>query len=183
MKHFFVFALFVLMFAALHNPAVAQISMSRPLYEPSTRFVEKDFAWSAQKGTGVIAGRATLRSPGGYIQTADGEEVTLIAKNAYTDEIVLKTREEGFFDEYQNVKKDSKYDKYRITQMADKKGGFRFENLPAGDWYIVTRVIWYTRDQTSQVHLNGGLLWGEISIFKGQVRDDIELDSTIHMAK
>ncbi|PCI40424.1 MAG: hypothetical protein COB46_06875 [Rhodospirillaceae bacterium] len=183
MKRFFVFALFVLMFAAHHNPVAAQITMSRPLYEPSTRFVEKDFKWSAKKGTGVISGLATLRSPGGYIQTADGEEVTLIAKNAYTDEIVSKTREDGFFDEYLNVKKNPKYDKYRITQMADKKGGFRFENLPAGKWYIVTRVIWYTRDQTSQMHVNGGLLWGEISLSDGQVRDDIKLNSIIHMTK
>ena len=177
--------LFMFMFVVLghQNDAQAQITVPKPYYEPTKPFVEDDFTWSLSKGTGVIAGRGLLRGPGGYMQTAAGEEVALIAKTPYTDEIVAVSRKKGFFDEYTNVDKDPNYNKYRLSQTADAEGRFRFENLPAGQWYIVTRVIWYVRDQNSQVHLQGGLLWGQITIADGEVRDDVKLESLDRLAQ
>lgn len=183
MKKFFIGILFFVFLLALPHEGTAQIAMPKPLYILDEQFVEGDFKWSKGKGTGVIAGLGTLRTPGGYIKTAVNEEVTLVAKTPYTDEIVAATRTEGFFETYTNVQKDPAYNQYRYTQTADKDGRFRFENLPAGDWYIVTRVYWITRDETSQAHLHGGLLWGQITLLEGQVREDIHLNSTKYMAK
>ena len=175
--------MFVVLGLGHQTDALAQITMGKPYYEPTEPFVEDDFTWSLSKGTGVIAGRGLLRGPGGYMQTAVGEDVVLIAKTPYTDEIVAVSRKEGFFEEYTNVHKDPNYNKYRLRQTADAEGKFRFENLPAGQWYIVTRVIWYVRDQNSQVHLQGGLLWGQITIADGEVRDDVKLESLDHIAQ
>ena len=180
-----VFVLFLFGFVMFGVPvgAVAQIAMPKPLYILSETFVEDDFKWSKRQGTGVIAGLGSLRAQGGFLKSAVGEEVTLVAKTPYTDEIVAATRTEDFFESYLNVQKDPNYNQYRLSQTADKDGRFRFENLPAGEWYIVTRVVWYTRDETSQVHLHGGLLWGQISIVEGEVRDDVQLNSTKSLAK
>lgn len=169
--------LFILL-VGVQTQAVAQITISKPNYELVSEFSNDDFAWSLEKGTGVIAGQGYLKTKGGFVQTAVGEEVALIPRNAYTDEIVSVTRTEGFFDQYSNVSKDVDYNQYRRQQTADEKGRFRFEGLPAGEYYIVTRVIWYTRDQNSKVSLHGGLLWGQIKIADGEVRENIRLNST-----
>jgi len=183
MKRLFVLFLFGIAWLGFQVDALAQIAIPRPMYELTESFVEDDFVWSLTKGTGVIAGQGFLRAPGGFIKTAEEEEVTLVAKTPYTDEIVAATRQDGFFDKYTNVQKDLNYSLYRRVQTADKEGRFRFENLPAGEWYIVTKVIWYMQDESSNYSYGGGLVWGQITIGEGEVRDNVELNSTVHLAK
>jgi len=174
--------LVVVVLVGWHAQAGAQITISKPNYEPVTEFSNDDFAWSLEKGAGVIAGQGYLKTEGGFIQTAVGEEVALIPKTAYTDEIVNTTRTDGFFEQYTNVNKHIDYNQYRRQQTADEKGRFRFEGLAAGTYYIVTRVIWYTRDQNSKVSLHGGLLWGQIQIGDGEVRENVKLNSITEIA-
>lgn len=183
-KH--VWVLIVCAFAWAYAPgATAQISVqpTLPLYEPTAPFVESDFAWALQPGTGVIAGQGVLRAQGGILMLATGETVTLVPKTPFTDDIVAATRTEGFFDRFDNAKKPPAYEKYRRVVIADDQGYFRFENLPAGEWYIVTRVLWLTSDQLGQSILNGGLMWGQITLKDGEVRDDLKLDSTTELIR
>lgn len=184
--------LFSLMVLGIHADAFAQIGPAKPLspekvaekplYEPQTKFSSADNAWALKKGTSSISGQGFLKAQGGFIQTAAGETVTLVPKSPYTDEIVSVTRQDGFFEDYSGVQKDPQYEPFRRVIVADKNGAFRFEGLPVGDWYIATRVIWFTRDQLGQVALNGGLLWGVLTTTEGQALENIKLNSTVEMA-
>ncbi|MCW8915532.1 MAG: hypothetical protein OQK24_06725 [Magnetovibrio sp.] len=181
MRKFFIMVILAL--ACFMPQTYAQITMPKPLYEPTVGFVENDFRWSMEKGSGVIAGKAQMKAQGGFIQTAEGEEVILVARTPYTDEIVKATRMDGFFDKYDNVRKHPDYNHYRRVQTAVNGGQFRFENLPAGEWYIATRVIWYTRDQYGKVSLHGGLVWGLIDLKDGETRENLVLNSTSEIAR
>ena len=183
-KHAWV--LIICTLAWVHAPgAAAQISIqpTLPLYEPQTPFVEEDFAWALKPGAGVIAGQGVLRAQGGILMPATGEAVTLVPRTPFTDDIVAATRTEGLFERYENAKRPPAYEKYRRVVIADDRGYFRFENLPAGEWYIVTRVLWLTSDQLGQSILNGGLMWGQITLKDGEVRDDLKLDSTTELIR
>ncbi|OEJ64682.1 hypothetical protein BEN30_00905 [Magnetovibrio blakemorei] len=160
------------------KPLPPNAAAAKPLYKPETAFSTTASAWALKEGTSTIAGQGFLKAQGGFIQTAAGETVTLVPKSPYTDEIVSITRKDGFFEEYSGVQKDPEYEPFRRVITADKNGAFRFEGLPAGEWYIATRVIWFTRDQLGNVALNGGLLWGVITTVEGQALENIKLNST-----
>lgn len=190
----FKFILLVSMFAlGVQAPVLAQISPSKPLppqaeaekplYVPKTKFSSSESAWALKKGTSTVSGQGYLKAQGGFIQTAVGETVTLVPKSPYTDEIVSATRKEGFFDDYSGVQKDPEYEQFRRVITADKNGAFRFEGLPAGEWYIATRVIWFTRDQLGKVALNGGLLWGVLTTTEGQELESVKLNSTTELMR
>lgn len=164
------------------KPLPPQSAPAKPLYKPVTVFSSADSAWALKKGTSSISGQGFLKAQGGFIQTAAGETVTLVPRSPYTDEIVSTTRKEGFFEAYSGVQKDPEYEPFRRVITADKNGAFRFDGLPAGQWYIATRVIWFTRDQLGKVVLNGGLLWGLLTTAEGQALENIKLNSTDELA-
>lgn len=183
MKRIWLLVALITFFGHTPNTLAQDKPEQLPLYQLTTPFSADAFAWSQKPGTGVIAGQGFLRAQGGIIMAAANEAVTLVPRTAYTDEIVAATRQVGFFDRYHNVEKAPEYNQFRRVQKADPFGYFRFENLPAGEWYIVTRVIWYTRNQLQEIQLNGGLMWGLITIADGEVRDDVKLDSITELAR
>jgi len=167
----------------LSSGAIAQSVKPKPLYELQSQFSEADFTWSQAKGSGVIAGQGYLRAEGGFIRYAGGEAVTLVPRTAYTDEIVSTTRQPGFFDQFSNIIKDPNYNQYRRVVTADAEGRFRFEGLPAGEWYVVTRSIWFVRDKQNKTTYRGGLMWGQINIGEGEKRENVKLTSLTELAR
>ncbi|MEG3617314.1 hypothetical protein V5T82_02495 [Magnetovibrio sp. PR-2] len=170
----------ILSFAVLlcFGEAQAQIQAPKPLYQLKTEFSEDAFVWSKAKGTGVIAGQASLVAQGGFVQYPGEKPVILIARNAYTDEIVSTSRQPGFFNTYSDVAKHPGYFQFRRVVQPDEKGRFRFENLPAGEWYIASTVIWFTRDQLGQISVHGGNVWGLITLDDGEIRNNLHLNTT-----
>lgn len=175
--------LFVLVVLITFGGAEAQIQVPKPKFKLQNTFSHDDFTWSKAQGTGVIAGQASLVAQGGFIQYPEDKPVVLVPRNAYTDEIVAASRMPGFFDKFSDVEKVPEYFQYRRVQQPDEKGQFRFENLPAGEWYIASTVIWFTRDQYGVVHVNGGNVWGQITLGDGEIRDDLHLNTTSEIIK
>ncbi|MBF0247500.1 MAG: hypothetical protein HQL36_05445 [Alphaproteobacteria bacterium] len=163
--------------------ASAQIRIQQSLYEPKTEFSKNQFDWAMKRGTGVIAGQAVMKAQGGVLKYGAKQRVVLVPRNSYTDEIVSASREKNFFKSYDGVSKHPDYDTYRRVAVADDEGRFRFEDLPAGEWYLGSQIVWYTKSSDGRTHMNGGVLWGLITIADGEVRDDVRLDSTTEMVR
>ena len=175
--------IFVLALFVGFGGASAQIQAPKPLFQLQTPFSTDGFAWSKAQGTGVIAGQASLVAQGGFIQYPGDKPVILVPRNAYTDEIVTASRMPGFFNKFSDVEKHQDYFQFRRVVKPDAEGRFRFENLPAGEWYIASTVLWFTRDQFGVVTVHGGNVWGLITLGDGEIRDKLHLNSTSSLAK
>ncbi len=107
-------------------------------YVIGTPFVEADFAPYGTGGSASIAGRAYMVRGDGQVVSAAGQPVVLVPWNDYTREI-RAAAEAG----YQSIaNRDPRYGRYRRTTTADGDGRFTFSGLPAGDWSLMTSVIW-----------------------------------------
>ena len=168
---------------ATFSGAEAQIQAPKPLLQLKTPFSADEFEWSKGQGTGVISGQASLVAQGGFIQYPGDKPVILVPRNAYTDEIVSESRKPDFFNRFSDVQKHPDYFQFRRVQKPDELGRFRFENLPAGEWYIASTIIWFTRDQYGLVTVHGGNVWGLITLKNGEIREDVQLNSTITLQK
>jgi hypothetical protein len=111
-------------------------------------------------GTGVIEGQAFLLTRGGDVKHGAGKEVTLRPKTMYSTEEQLMRFTVGMAIE----KPDPRESKYIRKTKADAFGNFRFERLPAGEYYLSCPIFWETLNR-----FTGGMAVGEAAVSDGQV--------------
>jgi hypothetical protein len=121
-------------------------------YQILTPFLDNDFNTWKQGGPYTVTGQAFYKQPGGRVITCAGESVSLMPLTSYNMELskLLETGN-GFPPNYE--RRAHKYDK---KAMCDGSGKFTFENLPALNWLLITRVTWQENGTFAFVPYVGG---------------------------
>lgn len=118
------------------------------------------------EGTGIVKGQAFLKTRGGDVKMAAGNEIILNPVTSYSNQ---------WYDAYLLNKSltepDPRYDQYVIKTIADADGKFEFINVPPGEYYLVAPVFW-----EAAVGYQGALVrQGGIIAKKIKVQDGKEL--------
>lgn len=94
----------------------------------------------SEAGNGVIDGQAFLRQMGGGVVRAAGEFVTLDPVTSYSEAWWEKFGRPGVA--FELVEFPATFLAARRTTQADVDGKFRFAGVPAGQYFIRTRIFW-----------------------------------------
>jgi hypothetical protein len=137
----------------------------------TTRFDAGEVAWSRERGTATVEGSASITPPGLPRQTCAGGEAQLVPASAHAAEmmrIVFGNDVRGFAPlasaRYPtNMAPDFGKTVRRIG--CDAEGRFRFDNVPAGRWYVFSNVV-YRRGGTDS-EPQGGALMRSIDVAEG----------------
>lgn len=112
-----------------------------------TQFNPAEVQYILGPGEGVIEGRAFL-AVDGQIVNAAGQEVQLIPVSSYALE-----RMQAIYGNANRSRKninviftnpDPSYEIYKRKTRADFEGKFQFTNVPDGNYFVASRVVWGT---------------------------------------
>jgi len=101
-------------------------------------FVQAEYDPYAGKGSGSIAGQAFLKTRAGDVKFGAGETVNLNPVTSYSTEWFERAVLAGEALETP----DERAAPYRRSCIADGSGQFRFEQLPAGEYYLACPIVW-----------------------------------------
>jgi len=119
-----------------------------------------------ESGTAVIRGQAFLKTRGGDVKTAAGEEVVLNPVTSYSQQWY----QVAYLNGRPLTGPDPRYLRYIRKTIADADGRFTFRNVAGGDYFIVARVVWEAPTGYGLVP-QGGFVAKKVS-----VEDGTELD-------
>lgn len=101
-------------------------------------FPENEYAQLKHEGTAIIRGQAFLKTRGGNIKYAAGEIVTLNPVTTYSQQWFV----ESVINSNILAPYDPRLNNYIRVKIADASGNFKFTNVPAGEYYLNTKVTW-----------------------------------------
>ena len=131
------------------------------LYQRKEKYNEEEYAPYKKAGTGSISGQAFAKTNRGDVKYGAGNTVFLTPETKYSAEwyaygVVLRNKfaepgvpEAGAFT--------------RET-LGDGFGHFRFEELPAGDYYVFCEIKW----RVSMHEETGGYVYARVSLKDGE---------------
>jgi hypothetical protein len=128
----------------------------QPPVQMQTTFNYEEHRAYSQTGTSTIRGQGFLRQKGGGTVTCAGNEVILVPATSFFREFIRLLRT-GKIPATENV--DSSYKAIFKQSQCDAQGNFLFDNLPSGNWLVMTEVRW-----SIGYSQQGGVLMKEISI-------------------
>lgn len=114
-------------------------------------------------GTGIVSGQVFLRTRGGEVRYGAGSEVILNPVTSYS----RFWYEVGHVQRKQISPPDPRLDRYLITTQADGNGNFRFENVPAGDYYLTSSVFWEVPVGIYTSQPQGGFISEPVTVVDG----------------
>jgi len=123
----------------------------------------------AKTGTGILRGQAFLKTRGGDVKTAAGNPVSLdpvtSSSRQWYEVVILQNKE---LEPADDATKAHILEYKRLT-TADADGRFEFKNVPPGDYFLSTQVIWEapTGYQGSLVK-QGGPIVKQITVNDGE---------------
>ncbi|HXS54029.1 MAG TPA: hypothetical protein VN782_15950 [Usitatibacter sp.] len=126
-----------------------------PPMDLQTHFNAEEHQRFMKHGSATIRGQGFLRQQGGGVVTCAGYPVQLIPATPYFREVVHQLRIGRRPGPGQSL--DS-YREYFKRSTCDAQGNFDFENLPAGDWFVMTEVRWTVANMPQ-----GGVLLREVT--------------------
>lgn len=132
--------------------SLAAISLSSFAAEPLTvtaPFRQEEVSFVKQPGKATVSGQARLKLADGTLKSCAGFNVELLPVTAYSSERIFKTygnTREGQILLEQNPPKFTpdvkQYHEMLLKGVCDAKGKFRFEKVPAGEYFIMGFIIW-----------------------------------------
>ena len=127
-------------------------------------FDPSEVAWFKRSGDGTLVGSGFLRQQGGGVVSCAGYGVTLIPVSKYGTERMLAlygSQYRGFTNKAVKFTNgtDPEYQQTVKSRPCDVSGRFQFNDLPYGDYFVTTAVLWKV-DGYSQ----GGSLMQRVSI-------------------
>lgn len=108
-------------------PAARRSTFKQAQYEPY-----------AAEGTAKILGQAFATTKGGDVKFAAGRTVNVNPVTEYSTEWWDRTVLGG----EELLKADSRVEPFHRSTTTDAEGRFEIDNLPAGEYYVVTEVEW-----------------------------------------
>jgi hypothetical protein len=128
-------------------------------------FPQAEYAALPKTGTGVVRGQAFLKTRGGDVKTAAGSLVWLNPATSYAEQWY----EVGYLKDSPLEPVDPRVRQYNLETVADAEGRFEFRNVPPGDYFLATQVVWEapTGYRGSPVP-QGGLVAKRITVRDGQ---------------
>ena len=130
--------------------------ISMPAMAKKVPFADADFSAFAGDGPATLDGEAFLRLQTGNIKTCAGATVLLAPATEY-DIHVAKSL---IFNLDQALKQAGPAAKYWRETECDAEGKFSFEDIPVGDWIVITDVSFSVTDPNlvlQNLQRNGGL--------------------------
>lgn len=126
---------------------------------PNWSCAASDLAFAGDTGSATIEGQAFLKTQGGEVKVAAGNEVQLIPMCAGSTLWLAKQ-----IKYLKAVQLDTTVKGATRTTTADGDGRFRFTQIPPGDYYAVSSVWWrvpgkYQQEGSyiaKQVHASNG---------------------------
>lgn len=117
---------------------------ARPEMAQSVAYREADHRAYIGKGTAGVAGEGFLRRPNALLARCSGGKVFLMPATPYFRERLEIFKKGGITaNAADRLESDGKV--VRQTQ-CDHLGRFLFEDLPAGKWFVVTRISFESDD-------------------------------------
>lgn len=138
--------------------------------QPITRmpFPEAEYRALPRTGTGRIQGQAFLKTMGGHVKTAAGNDVLLNPVTSYSEQWHLAYRHNQPLEPRES---DSRVKPYTRTTVADGEGRFEFTHVPAGEYFLVTTVAWYApTGYRGGLRSQGGLIVDRIVVAEGETK-------------
>lgn len=101
-------------------------------------FVEEEFAPYAGEGTSTVCGQAFLKTDEGKVKYGSGNAIYLFPDTTYSRE----SFEVQFVQGRTLSESDPRAQQYMKVVRADVKGKFCFKDLPSGEYYLVSKIVW-----------------------------------------
>lgn len=133
--------------------ALSACATTRPV-ELRTSFDAAQAQSMLQRGTNIIRGSALIRQAGGGVVTCAGMEVNLVPATDYASErmfIFYRSHLQGYLPAGAPnwitppsvpATTDSRYEQLMRKTVCDAQGGFQFEDVADGAYYVTTQVLW-----------------------------------------
>jgi hypothetical protein len=129
-------------------------------------FDPAEVAWSRTPGTATIRGTAVWTARGGATHTCAGQSASLTPVSAYSREVHQQLRTSG--GQITIANPDERAGGYVRTTKCDDQGGFVFDDLPAGDWFVRASVTWEVRGIFYATSTEGGVLSEPATTHRGE---------------
>jgi hypothetical protein len=139
-----------------------------PQWSLASESAEAEYGPYLKTGTSTISGQAFLRQQNGVVITGAGRIVTLDPATSIGNEWWSKTAQVWVHRTL--TPPSSGFVGARRTTTADADGRFKFQDLPAGQYYVRTEVTWEPGGLTP---MQGGLLGQLVDVKKGKVKEVI----------
>ncbi len=133
-------------------------------------FVALEYEAYRVDGAGSISGQAFLKTRGGDVKFGAGNVVHLKPVTTYSEEWFEREILGG--EELEAA--DARADHYHWTTRADGFGGFLFQSIPPGRYYLTCRITWEIPRREQGFREAGGWAWAKVT-----VRDDRETRAVV----
>lgn len=148
------------------------------LVQIKTRYNAEEHAAYAAKGANSVSGQAFLRQAGGGTVTCAGIAAVLFPDTPFFQETVdIASRGAKPDLAGQSIPKQDR-SPLRNT-VCDAQGNFVMEEVPAGQWILVTEVRWMAGPYSPQ----GGLLKKSVQVRDGATNRFILSDGDLYRAR
>lgn len=137
---------------------------SRP--QPFTsHFDEAEYEPFNRQGGGAIEGQAFLVAKGGDVKYGAGRVVALNPATTYSTEWYERS-----VIGYQPLEEsDPRVKPYSKSVLANGEGRFRFDGLPAGEYYLVCWINWYV----TEYQQSGGIAYAKVKVEEGKTTEAV----------
>lgn len=126
--------------------ALAFLVACLPQREMKASFSLADHQPWAAKGNAGVDGEGFIRRPNGWLARCSGNKVYLVPASAYFREWIDIRRSGAVVANSVELSKLHR-EAQRETQ-CDQRGRFAFSDLPAGKWFVITRISYEARTDT-----------------------------------
>ena len=145
--------------------AIASLTVTAEPIALENRFKMEEVAWIRGEGNASLTGKAFIKLENGEYQDCAGFQIELLPVTPYSKERIEKTygnTEHGQILLSQNPPSftpDAKaYHEMEIIGKCDEEGIFRFDNIKAGEFFIMAFIIWDEEQQGEKVKQGGGVM-------------------------
>lgn len=149
--------------AILSCVAALSACATHSVQKMNATFVPDDYVPYARAGTATVKGQGFLRQQGGGVVTCAGSKVMMLPDTPFIRE-AISIAARGDTPDAGNPAHDPRIHDALKTTMCDAQGNFSFERVAAGNWLVVTEVIW-----TVGYSRQGGGLEGQVTAHDGEV--------------
>lgn len=135
---------------------IIALLVSTTVFAEDVPFSESDFAPFAGNGPATLEGEAFLGTKGGGVKTCAGGAVFLAPNTKYDIDVITSLT----FSRDAAMRKAGPAGKYWKESVCDSQGKFSIEDVPLGEWIVLTDVSWFAENNQKQ----GGLVAKKVTI-------------------